>query len=66
METLGLRNLVAAFLGFRLSKKERCSNWARATLTPQQITYAATDAWASRELYLAMERAGLNPGEDAS
>lgn len=61
METLGLRNLVAAFLGFRLSKKERCSNWARQTLTPQQIAYAATDAWASRELYLAMERAGLDP-----
>ncbi|TVM18291.1 3'-5' exonuclease domain-containing protein 2 [Oceanidesulfovibrio indonesiensis] len=66
METLGLRNLVATFLGFRLSKKERCSNWARGTLTPQQITYAATDAWASRELYLAMERAGLEPIDSAS
>lgn len=66
METLGLRNLVAAFLGFRLSKKERCSNWARTALTPQQITYAATDAWASRELYLAMQRAGLAPLDSAS
>ncbi len=55
----GLRNLAANFLGLRVSKKERCSNWARVELTHQQITYAATDAWVSRELYLAMRDAGV-------
>lgn len=54
----GLRGLVSVMLGFRISKNEQQSNWAREDLTPSQIRYAATDAWASRELYLAFEREG--------
>ena len=38
-------NLAALFLGFRLPKGQKTTNWARAELTPSQITYAATDAW---------------------
>lgn len=52
----GLRTLAGLVLGFRVSKREQRSNWARAQLTPSQITYAATDAWVSRELYLALSR----------
>ena len=48
----GLRALCAMLFGFRMSKREQRSNWAARVLTRSQIIYAATDAWASRELYL--------------
>lgn len=59
MQTHGLRNLAANLLGFRISKSAQCSNWAKDTLTKQQVNYAATDAWVSREIYLAMQGLGL-------
>ncbi|QGY38775.1 3'-5' exonuclease domain-containing protein 2 [Pseudodesulfovibrio cashew] len=59
MQTHGLRNMAANLLGFRISKSAQCSNWAKDKLTMQQINYAATDAWVSRELYLALEDLGL-------
>jgi ribonuclease D len=40
------------FLGTRIPKGSKTTNWAARRLTPQQIAYAATDAWACRELYL--------------
>jgi ribonuclease D len=52
----GLRSLAGLVLGFRVSKREQRSNWARAELTASQIAYAATDAWVSRELYLALRQ----------
>jgi ribonuclease D len=55
----GLRNLAARFLGFRIPKGARTTNWAAPRLTPAQIGYAAMDAWAGRELYLCFERLGL-------
>ena len=54
----GLRGLAAVLLGFRITKGAQTSNWARDTLTPQQIQYAATDAWVGGKLYLALEQAG--------
>lgn len=51
----GLRNLAAGLLGLRVSKKARLTNWEASCLSPAQVCYAATDAWVSRELYLAME-----------
>jgi ribonuclease D len=63
----GVRNLAAMFLGFRIPKGTKTSNWAAARLSPQQVSYAATDAWACRELYLCFSRAGmLSPGTPAS
>ncbi|MBC15700.1 3'-5' exonuclease [Pseudodesulfovibrio profundus] len=59
MQTHGLRNMAANLLGFRISKSAQCSNWAKEKLTTQQINYAATDAWVSRELYLALHDLGL-------
>ena len=47
----GLRTLAANLLGFRISKGAQCSNWENEDLTPQQIKYAATDAWVGRQLY---------------
>ena len=55
----GLRNLVGMFLGFRVPKGNRTSNWAAARLSQAQITYAATDAWACRELFLRFGTLGL-------
>ncbi len=50
----GLRTLAGLLLGFRVSKREQRSNWAALLLTHSQIVYAATDAWASRELYFKL------------
>lgn len=59
LKQTGVRNLVGLFLGFRIPKGTKTSNWARPRLTPQQIAYAATDAWACRELYLVFRNRGL-------
>ena len=50
----GLRSLAGLILGYRVSKREQRSNWARTQLTPSQIAYAATDACVTRALYLAL------------
>jgi ribonuclease D len=52
MKQTGVRNLAGIFLGTRIPKGAKTTNWAARRLTPQQIAYAATDAWACRELYL--------------
>jgi ribonuclease D len=59
LEQSGVRNLVGLFLGFRIPKGTKTSNWSRPQLSAQQITYAATDAWACRELYLLFRSRGL-------
>lgn len=61
----GVRNLAGILLGFRIPKGARTSNWAAAQLSAQQITYAATDAWVCRELYLRFLSLGMlgQPGE---
>ncbi|MFI3280348.1 MAG: 3'-5' exonuclease [Rikenellaceae bacterium] len=46
-----LRKMSALVLGYRISKAQRLSNWEAATFTPQQMKYAATDAWACIEIY---------------
>lgn len=55
----GVRNLAALLLGFRIPKGAKTTNWAARRLSPQQLVYAATDAWACRELYLKLESIGL-------
>ena len=52
LKQTGVRNLAGIFLGTRISKGAKTTNWAARRLTSQQIAYAATDAWACRELYL--------------
>ena len=54
----GVRSLSAMFLGYRIPKGASTTNWAARRLTPTQILYAATDAWASRELYRWFECLG--------
>jgi ribonuclease D len=52
LKQTGVRNLAGIFLGTRIPKGAKTTNWAARRLTSQQIAYAATDAWACRELYL--------------
>ena len=59
MKQTGLRNLSGIFLGFRVAKGSKTTNWAAPKLTEQQINYAATDAWACRELYLKFRELGM-------
>jgi ribonuclease D len=59
LEKSGVRTLAALFLGLRIPKGTTTSNWAAHHLSPQQIAYAATDAWVCRELYLKFEALGL-------
>jgi ribonuclease D len=54
----GVRNLAGILLGFRIPKGTKTSNWAARELSPAQIAYAATDAWACRELYLRFRSLG--------
>jgi ribonuclease D len=51
---LSLRALAAAYLSIRISKGAQTSNWAAPRLSERQQRYAATDAWACREIYRAM------------
>ena len=50
----GLRPLSALVLDGRVSKGAQVSNWATRELSRKQEVYAATDAWVSRNLYLAL------------
>ena len=55
----GVRNLAGILLGFRIPKGTKTSNWAARELSAAQITYAATDAWACRELFLRFQSLGM-------
>ncbi|RLD77198.1 MAG: 3'-5' exonuclease domain-containing protein 2 [Bacteroidetes bacterium] len=51
IQNFSLQKLAAIVLGFRISKSKRLSNWEAETLGHGQLKYAATDAWASLEVY---------------
>jgi ribonuclease D len=59
LKQTGLRNLAGIFLRCRIPKGARTSNWAAPRLSAAQITYAATDAWVCRELFLHFQELGL-------
>jgi ribonuclease D len=61
LEQTGVRNLAGIFLNIRILKSIKTSNWAAQKLTPAQITYAATDAWICRELFLRFRSLGMIP-----
>lgn len=53
-EKLGLRALTGIYLGQRLTKGSKVTNWERSTLTESQLLYAANDAFASLLIYEKM------------
>ncbi len=59
IEQTGVRNLAAMLLALRIPKGAKTTNWAARRLTPQQVIYAATDAWVCRQLYLRFEELGV-------
>ena len=65
VERSGVRALAAMYLGFRIPKGTKTSNWAAPRLSPAQIAYAATDAWACRELYLRFLSLGIISGTNS-
>jgi ribosomal protein S18 acetylase RimI-like enzyme len=56
--SLNLRALAAEALGIRISKSAQRSDWSRPDLTPQQIAYAAVDAWACLAVYERIDTGG--------
>ena len=60
---MGLKNAMALLfqVNFPKSKKTSTSNWARKMLTPQQIDYAAADAYAPVLVFEELLRLGLLP-----
>ena len=55
----GLSGLVAMFLKHRISKGSQTSDWSKISLSYSQISYAATDAWVSLELFKIFDKNGL-------
>jgi ribonuclease D len=51
LKCTGAKRLSALLLGFTISKSQQTSNWENTTLTPAQLTYAATDAWICNLIY---------------
>lgn len=51
LNNFGLKGMTEEVLQARLSKKAKITNWDAPTLTEQQITYAATDAWVGLQLF---------------
>jgi ribonuclease D len=60
IEDNGLKKLVANILGFRISKRFQTSNWEQEFLSPEQLTYAATDAWVCRQIYHSLGNHSLS------
>lgn len=54
----GLRKLAGILLEERISKSQQLSNWENERLTPAQIQYAATDAWACWKMYARLKDKG--------
>lgn len=51
MKNFGLKGMTEEALSLTLSKKAKLSNWEARELRPEQLQYAATDAWIGRKLY---------------
>jgi ribonuclease D len=56
IESKGLDKLTAIILKFRISKSQQVTDWERRILSPQQLTYAATDAWVCYRIYKELQR----------
>lgn len=51
---LSLQKIYAILFNKKISKAQRLSNWESPELSEQQQRYAATDAWASLQIYLQL------------
>jgi ribonuclease D len=53
---LSLQKIYAILFGKKISKAQRLTNWENAALSNQQMRYAATDAWATLQIYLRLSQ----------
>ncbi len=51
LKDFSLKKLAGILLNFRVSKRQRLSNWEADILSGAQMTYAATDSWVALEIY---------------
>lgn len=56
-----VKKMSAIILGCRISKTQQLSNWEAEELSAAQKTYAATDAWICREMYLKLMKSEKHP-----
>mgnify|MGYP001685405523 FL=1 len=56
IEELGLQKIYAIVFGRKISKSQQLSNWEAKILNRAQQIYAATDAWACRQIYLKLTK----------
>jgi 3'-5' exonuclease domain protein len=56
IEELGLQKIYAIVFGKKISKSQQLSNWEAKILNRAQQIYAATDAWACRQIYLKLTK----------
>jgi ribonuclease D len=56
IEEKSLQKIFAIVCGKKISKRQQLSNWEAPKLTPSQRLYAATDAWACRQIYLELRQ----------
>lgn len=59
IQQIGVRSLTGIFLNRRVSKGQQTSNWENEELTPNQQTYAATDAWICLKIYRSLQMRGF-------
>jgi ribonuclease D len=55
LKNMGLKGMSEEVLNLTLSKRAKLSNWEARDLKPDQLQYAATDAWIGRKLYQDLE-----------
>lgn len=54
VQNMGLKGMTEEILQAALTKGPKLTNWEATILTPQQLMYAATDAWIGLTLYRAL------------
>ena len=60
-KSIGAVKLAIMLLGYRISKRQRLSDWSADTLTAAQIEYAAVDAWICPKILQAFKDRSLFP-----
>ncbi|KAF9430954.1 Exonuclease mut-7 [Entomortierella beljakovae] len=50
----GLSGMLSYICKYKLDKTQQCSNWEQRPLIPEQLVYAAVDAWCLQEIYSAI------------
>ena len=60
---ISLQKIYAIIFGQKISKRQRLTNWEASSLTPEQMRYAALDAWACLKINTALTSGMFHPEE---